>query len=200
MADNSSRMTDCGVGLGIIRIAMAVFNADEVNDQQLDWTTLRDGGVALYWRPEVLANDLSWLAANGYTIIQFEAAAWESEEQMHDSLKSSLSFPDYYGKNLNALNECLWDDLIVPEAGGLVLVLNHYDCFARAIQFNDSEGRSFAQIVLHVLARAVRYHMLFGRRLLILVQSDDPRIRFDNLAAVSAAWNPREWLNKNRGL
>jgi hypothetical protein len=37
---------------------MTVFNANVVNDQQLDWTILRDGGVALYWRPEVLAEDV----------------------------------------------------------------------------------------------------------------------------------------------
>jgi hypothetical protein len=76
---------------------MTVFNANEVTDQQLDWTILRDGGVALYWRPEVLATDLKWLETNAYRIVEFDAAGWDSEEQMHDSLKSRLSFPDYYG-------------------------------------------------------------------------------------------------------
>lgn len=179
---------------------MSVFNASTVNNQQLDWTILRDGGVALYWQPEVLAGDVKWLQSNGYMVAEFEAGDWKTEEQMHSVLKSTLSFPDYYGRNLDALDECLCEDLPVPDEGGLLLVLHHYDQFQKAIRIDSEDGRSFAEIVLHVLAKAVRYHTLFGRRLLILVQSDDPRIRFDNLAPVSADWNPREWLNKNRGL
>jgi hypothetical protein len=55
---------------------MTVFNAIEVNDQQLDWTILRDGGVALYWKPEILTQDLIWLESKGYRIISFEAGEW----------------------------------------------------------------------------------------------------------------------------
>jgi RNAse (barnase) inhibitor barstar len=131
--------------------------------------------------------------------LQFDANAWKSEEQMHDALKSTLSFPDYYGKNLNALDECMCEDIAIPDDGGLVIVLRRYDEFAKEVQFYASEC-TFAEVVLHVLGKAVRYHMLFGRRLLILVQSGDPRVRFENLAAVAAQWNPREWLAKNRGL
>src|ERR1700751_1073086 len=52
--------------------SMTVFNANVVSDQQLDWTILRDGGVALYWQPEVLAGDVNWLQSNGYTIADFD--------------------------------------------------------------------------------------------------------------------------------
>jgi len=179
---------------------MAVFNAVDVTDQQLDWTIVRDGGLALYWRPEVLAQDSRWLELKGYRIVEFNAAGWNSEEQMHQSLASRLSFPDYYGKNLHALNECRQDDVVVPDDGGLVLVLRHYDRFAKAVQIEAPDARNLAQSVLHILGRAIRHHMLFGRRLMILVQSDDPRVCFENLACIAANWNPREWLARNRGL
>lgn len=178
---------------------MAVFSSDEANDQRRDWTILRDGGVALYWRPEALRMDLNWLESNGYNIVEFDAAKWNSEEQMHDSLRASLSFPYYYGKNLDALNDCMWSDLVVPDSGGAALVFHHYDQFAEIARSHPND-KGLAKIVLHILARAVRYHLLFGRRLLILVQSDDPGIRFDDLAGISADWSPREWLNQNRGL
>jgi RNAse (barnase) inhibitor barstar len=179
---------------------MAVFSANEVIDQRLDWTVLRDGGVALYWRSEILADDLHWFGSNGYRIVSFETAAWLTEERMHDSLKADLSFPEYYGKNLNALDECMWDDLAVHDVGGLVLVLNHYDSFAKADLDAGSSGKKTSDVVLDIFARATRYHMLFGRRLITLVQSDDPQIRFDRLGGASATWNWREWLNKNRGI
>jgi RNAse (barnase) inhibitor barstar len=177
---------------------MAVFSTNEVIGQRLDWTVLRDGGVSLYWRSEILADDLQWFGSNGYRIVSFETADWLTEEQMHDSLKADLSFPEYYGKNLNALDECMWDDLVVPDAGGLVLVLNHYDQFAKADLDAGSSGKKTADVVLDIFAGAIRYHMLFGRRLIILLHSDDPWIRFDGLGGTSARWNRREWLNKNR--
>ena len=179
---------------------MTTFTSDEADDQRRDWIILRDGGVALYWRPEVLKKDVDWLEEHGYSIVEFDAAKWNSEEQMHDSLRSALSFPYYYGKNLDALDECMWDDFVVPDSGGAVLVFHHYDQFAKIGERRGSDQRNLAQVVLNILARAIRYHMLFGRRLLILVQSDDPNVRFDDLAGVSAGWNPREWLNKNRGV
>jgi len=50
-------------------MSMAVFKADKVHDEQLDWIILRDGGVRLYWRLEILTDELNWLKSNGYKII-----------------------------------------------------------------------------------------------------------------------------------
>ena len=183
---------------------MAIFKPDEAQNEQLDWAILQDGGVYLYWRQEILADDLNWLKLNGYRIVSFDAGGWrsasewESERQMHESLKAQLAFPDYYGKNLDALDECMLDNLIVPDTGGLALVLSHYDRFCKPI--HSSDERNTAEVVLSIFAKAVRHHMLFGRRLLILVQSDDPKIAFGRLGGVAASWNHREWLNKNRSL
>lgn len=69
---------------------MASFKANEVNDEQRDWIILRNGGVHLYWRKEILADDVDWLKSNGYKIISFDAAEWQSasdwksENLMHE--------------------------------------------------------------------------------------------------------------------
>lgn len=117
---------------------------------------------------------------------------------MHKSLKAQLSFPNYYGKNLKALDECMLDDLVVSGSGGLALVLNHYDSFLKAVLDRALDERSSAEEVLSIFAKAMRRHMHFGRRLLILVQSDDPKIQFGRLAGIAASWNHQGWLNKNR--
>ncbi len=96
------------------------------------------------------------------------------------------------GRNLNALNDCI-SVIEVPAEGGLVLVLRRFDVFA-------SCQRETAQGVLDVLADNARRFLLFGRRLLVLVQSDDPRISLEPVGATVVGWNPKEWLNEDRGL
>jgi len=140
---------------------------------------------------------VAWLQSRGYVIHAFDTAEWKVESKMHDALQATLSFPAWYGKYLNALNDCMWEDLVVPENGGLTLVLSRYDHFVRTMQAGNHAS---AEIVLDIFARAIRYHSLLGKRLLVLVQSDDPKIQFGRLGGISATWNLREWLNQNRGL
>jgi hypothetical protein len=179
---------------------MASFNQEDRNENQLDWKILRDGSVALYWRCELLDEDLSWFRQQHYQVFTFDCDRWSSSEEMHTDFQKALNLPAYYGRNLDALNDCL-SDLSVPDVGGVAFVLSRFDAYAKGPGAAPAgSGRPEAEVVLDLLARASRYHLLTGRRLLTLVQTDDPRIRFDGLACVFADWNQREWLNKNRGL
>ena len=57
-----------------------------------------------------------------------------------------------------------------------------------------------AQQILELLAKNARGFMLFGRRLVTLVQSEDPRLEFDVVGATPVMWNRREWLDEKRGV
>jgi hypothetical protein len=179
---------------------MAPFTHQEEHENRLDWQILRDGSIALYWRRELLDEDILWFRQQNYQIFSFNCDRWASSEQMHADFQRTLNFPGYYGRNLDALNDCL-GDLAVPDTDGTALALSRFDAYAKGPGATPlASGRPEAEIVLDLLARASRFFLLTGRRLLTLVQADDPRLRFESLGSVHAEWNRREWLNKNRGL
>src|ERR1044072_5062261 len=152
----------------------------------------QDGAVPLYFRPEFLAEDAVWLKAHLYRLDEFDCSSWDSVEAMHEAVAKGLEFPDYYGRNLDGLNDCL-RDIEIPEASGRVIVFHRYDLFA-------SKFPRESYHLLDIIETNSRLHLLLGRRLLALVQSDDPTISFDSVGAHPVSWNRREWLNKRRGL
>ena len=48
------------------------------------------------------------------------------KEEMHKYLAEKFEFPDYYGKNLDALFECL-TDIAEPTAVNIINAINDYD-------------------------------------------------------------------------
>jgi RNAse (barnase) inhibitor barstar len=171
---------------------MAAFDPNADTEKNLDWRILRDGGVSLYRSESYLSDDIAALEAAGYRLIRFNCSTWRTPAKMHDELEEALHFPAYYGRNFNALWDCL-QDIEVTNAGGLLIVLDGFAGFANGSNHDAAKG------LVDIFARASRYHALMGRRLITLIQSDDPNMRLDGLAAVDACWNRREWLSKARG-
>jgi hypothetical protein len=173
--------------------SMAFFKRKEkVPDetQRLDWKLLERGAVALYHKSGVLSADLGWLRQHGYRVHELNAGAWNTPEAFHADVQRALAFPPYYAKNLASWIDCL-PEIDVPDEGGLALVFRRYDAFAKA-------QPQLAQTILDSLESTSRRFLLTGRRLLALVQSDDPRIWFERVGAMPVTWNPREWLDADR--
>ncbi len=174
---------------------MSAFDPAEDLSDDLAFRMLSNSPVTLFYRPQPLADTTAWLARNGYQIVQLASGDW-TPQSMHDDIAASLSFPSYYGGNLDALNDCLRDVVAQdygwnPQSTGLVIVFTEFDRFFKA----DSKR---AHAVLDILAGHSRYAALIGRRLLCLVQSDDPDLRIDPLGAEPVRWNHAEWLDSKR--
>ena len=169
---------------------MASFDSGDLD--RVDWRLLQNGWVVMYWRQQLLDADAQWLAEHSYRLHRFNCEQWSSDQNALVEMGVALGFPDYYGRNLDAFNDCL-GDIEIPEEGGVGIVLVGYDQFARL-----SPGT--AHTILDILATNARSFMLFGRRLVTLVQTNDPRLSFDTVGATPVMWNPKEWFNKSRGI
>ena len=170
----------------------ALMRAAPFAPDRLDVRLLQNGAIALYHKHSVLASDLAWLQQAGYRVHTLDAAPWKTSADFHREAKRVLGLPEYYGANLAAWIDCL-GDLEVPVDGGIALELRHFDAFARV------EPR-FAHTILDSIESTSRRFLVTGQRLLALVQSDDPRIRFERVGAMPVTWNPREWLDSDRGI
>jgi hypothetical protein len=103
---------------------------------RLDLQLLQSGFVHLYWQRRVLDDDIRTLRRLGYAVVEVQARTWGSEADLHRDLAVALGFPSYYGRNLNALNDCLHDVALAeygwpPVSTGLALVLHGLDTFTR---------------------------------------------------------------------
>jgi hypothetical protein len=78
-----------------------------------------------------------------------------------------------------------------PDSTGLALIFTGYDAFA-------AHCPRAAQIVLDIMADHSRSAALFGRRLMCLVQSNNPHIRFAPVGATPVSWNNAESLDSKR--
>ena len=181
---------------------MAAFRNAPEDWKSLDWQILRDGGIVLYCRQEHLANDVQWLADRGYDVYRLDCGLWRSEDDIYSDFGRVLRFSEWWGsqwgQNRDALEDCL-TDLPVRDSGGVAIVFRRFnayvDGFGSAPIGDQPNG---AESLLGVMARTSRFFLLTGRRFITLVQTDDPKMRFGPLGAISAVWNRQEWLKKNR--
>lgn len=171
---------------------MASFSDNDTD--RLDWQLMQNGAVTLYFQTAILEETLAWLRDQGYavqTIDCHDRAGFQQQMSLALQFREQFGYDEWTG-NLNALNDAFRYLAIAP-ATGLVFCFLRYDLLKAA-------SPDLAEAVLDIIESHSRDYLLLGQRLLALVQSDDPAIRFGPLGARTANWNQREWLNSARGL
>ena len=73
-----------------------------------DIEILKNGHICKYFKTAVLDEDLIWFQNNKFEMIDINLSNW-TKKNFHKKLKYSLNFPNYYGENLDAFNDCLSD-------------------------------------------------------------------------------------------
>lgn len=177
---------------------MATWDTDDETTHPVDFRLVHNTYVTMFWRSSLLDQTVDWLRTHAYDVVEFDAGSWASTADMLTDVAGGLDFPDYFGRNLDALNDCMRDVASAyygwhADATGLVIVLRAFDAFA-------SIDRRAAQIMLDIFADQARCAILIGNRIICLVQSNDPQLAFEPVGAMPVMWNDAEWLDSQRGL
>lgn len=164
-------------------------NSGQTRDR-LDWYMLNFGPVALFRKAEVVRSTVEWLERNSYRVVQTECGSCTTKEELLGAIGTALGFPRWDRPNLDGFNDdCRHVE--APDDGGLAVVLWGFD---RAATRLPQE----AKFVLDALAWASWNNLLFGRRFICMVQSDDPHIQFGAVGGHEPWWNRREWFIADR--
>ena len=170
----------------------AAFGDTAADRERLDWVLFQNGGVVLYHKHQVLTEHTAWLVRETYQLRELDANGWKDARAFHEDVKRVFAFPNHYAHNLASLVDAL-TELEIGPGGAVAVQIRRYDRFVKA-------EPHLAWSVLDALETTSRRLLLTGRRLLTLVQSDDARIKFERVGAMPVNWNPREWLDADRGL
>jgi hypothetical protein len=167
----------------------------EADFERADWPLLQNGAVSLFWKPEVLAEARQALADLDYDIAEVSCGAEvpSFEVQMSHALRwrEQFGYEPWTG-NLNAFNDGM-RHLPFGQSGRGALVLTGFHHVVAA----NSER---AHALLDIIESAARDHLLEGKLLIALVQTDDPRYSCEGIGCRNANWNGAEWLDAKRGL
>ncbi|HEY4457856.1 MAG TPA: barstar family protein [Pseudonocardiaceae bacterium] len=123
-------------------------------------------------------------------MVRIDAAAPATEHEFFGAIAAALDFPDYFGHNLDALNDCLGDVLEhaygwPADAAGLVVVFTGY-------QAATERWPRTAWHTIDIFARQSDIAAMSGGQLLCLVQTDDPA------GTSPVLLSHAEWLDSHR--
>ncbi|MFJ4230790.1 barstar family protein [Cellulosimicrobium cellulans] len=124
------------------------------------------------------------LAARGFQVVILDAGSWSTGAEVHRDLSAALDFPAYYGRNLDALADCLSDVVAreygwQPSAAGLALVFLGFDRFAAALP-------DLATALVDIVVTEARGAAEAGATMALLLQSDDRELGRDSMNAPGA--------------
>ncbi|MDQ6419582.1 barstar family protein [Paenibacillus sp. LHD-117] len=154
------------------------------------WKSLmKNGSIVLFWSQSRLEKNVERIKEEKFDVYLFDCASWDSEKCLLE-VGETLNFPDYYGKNLDALHDCLSD--IVPQNEGFVLVFKNFDSFYKI----DKETAYHLLDIIQI--NAWRLLLEEQKKLMAFVQSNDPDLHIKDVGAFSVDWNSEEWLKSSR--
>jgi RNAse (barnase) inhibitor barstar len=146
--------------------------------------------IQLYRSTVTLQGAIDRCVDAGWKIVELDAARWSDDGALHDDLAESLAFPEWYGRNLDALLDALRGVPTSSEPGlasapGLAIVVHRFDRFASV------EPRR-ANTVAEILTEGAHHALRYGWPVSVLLQSEDGTLALAPATATPVPWNRAE--------
>lgn len=172
---------------------MVVFNDDARATDREDFLLLHYGHLHLFRNAWALSRLVTDLAGLGYEIVEVDAASCDGADSLRDAVIGAIDdWPRDYGRgSWPGFNDGLMDCLLTAERRLVVLVLNGLDQ-ARA------QDDASVLVLLDLLASIARWHLLFGRRLICLIETDDTELDIGALGGERLGWSRHEFRLAHR--
>jgi len=169
-----------------------VFQAEDT--ERADWQLLKDGAVTLFWNSEIYGQSITALKELNYNILEFD---YDNLTKFCEDVSLALKWKEQFGYmpwtgNLNALNDGLYAEPLNSSKDTAFCIRN----FHSSVQ-QDAE---WSKNILDILESHSRNYLLYGCRLIILIQTDDAKYFCENIGGRRTQWNISEWMNNSRGL
>ncbi len=156
---------------------------------QITSELLEDSAVKFFYKTEIFQKYIQSILNEGITVFSFDAEKWTSVDIFYSELSGKMNFPHYFGKNLDALNDCLSEMCGEKFA---ICILNY--------EFFWNTYPREAKILLELIQSNCWHSLKIDSVMLALIQVNIPDFIPPKLEIFSAYWNKMEWSNKSRGL
>lgn len=138
-----------------------------LRNQHIDKAIMSDGFIRIYANETKLEDDIELLRNKKYQIIEFDGNFISTKMELMFDLENKLQFPDYFGRNYDALIDCL-RDYEIPE-NGLVLLFRHL----------NNLDLEHVHILLDILCNYSRQRIVWNQKLITLVQVRDKNFKLE---------------------
>ncbi|EAY24642.1 barstar family protein [Microscilla marina] len=130
-------------------------------DKYIDKAIMSDGFIRIYSNKTKLNYDIKLLQDKKYKIIEFDGNFISTKMELMFDLEKKLQFPSYFGKNYDALTDCL-GDYEIPN-NGVVLIFRHL----------NNLDLEHVHTLLDIFCTYSRQSIVWNRKLITLVQVRD---------------------------
>nr|WP_157529139.1 hypothetical protein [Kibdelosporangium sp. MJ126-NF4] len=172
---------------------MATFEDDVRGTHPEDFQLLHHGHLHLFRHAWALSRLVTDLASLGYEVVEVDAASCDSADSLRDAVIGTIDdWPADHGRgSWPGFNDGLMDYLLTAEHPLVVLVLKGLDQARR-------KDEASVLVLLDLLAAIARWHLLFGRRLICLIETDETELDTGELGGERPGWSRHEFRLAHR--